>query len=297
MKIVECVPNFSEGRRVEVVKSIAAAVETVPGVRLLDTTMDPDHNRAVLTFVGEPEAVKNAAFAACKRASELIDLTKHAGEHPRVGATDVIPFVPLKGATMEECVALARELAAQIAEKLEIPTYLYEEAAVRPWTKNLAEIRRGGFEGMFEKIQQDRWAPDFGPRKVHPTAGVTVVGARMPLIAFNINLGTSDVTIAKRIAKLIRESSGGLKNVKAIGVMLKAKNLAQVSINMINHRETSLYRVFEMVKIEAARYGVPVVGSEIIGLVPAEALLDAAEYYLKLNEFSHRQVLENRLYE
>lgn len=297
VKLVECVPNFSEGRRPEVVEAIVDEVRKTPGVSLLDYSSDQDHNRSVVTFVGEPEAVKKAAFAACAKAAELIDMNKHQGGHPRIGATDVIPFIPIKEVTMEECAQLAKDLAQEIAEKLGIPTYLYENAATRPERKNLANIRRGQYEGLKDEIEiNPERKPDFGPSRLHPTAGATAVGARMFLIAFNVNLGTSDIEIAKRIAKLVRGSSGGLVNVKAMGVMLEERNIAQVSMNMVNYVETSLYRVFELIKAEAKRYGVPVIGSEIIGLVPTDALVDAAEYYLQLENFSRAQVLESRLF-
>lgn len=296
-KIVECVPNFSEGRRKAVVEGIANEIRKISGVKILDYSMDRDHNRSVITFIGSPEGVKEAAFKAAEKASLLIDLREHEGEHPRVGATDVIPFVPLMGVSMEECVIIARETAKKIADVLSIPTFLYEEAASVPERRNLAHIRRGEFEGMKYKIMEEGWAPDFGPRRVHPTAGATVVGARMPLIAFNVNLGTDDIEIADRIAKTIRESSGGLKSVKAIGVMLKEKNTAQVSMNMVNYKETGLYEVFEMIKREAEKYGVDVIESELIGLMPLEALTDTVKQCLKLNDFSKGRVIENFLYE
>ena len=294
--IVECIPNFSEGRNKEVVEAIANTIRAVEGVRLLDYSSDHSHNRSVFTFIGNPEAIKEAAFAACSKAAELIDMTKHKGEHPRMGATDVIPFVPVKDIGVEECIQLSRELGERIASKLSIPVFLYEDSATRPERKNLANIRKGQFEGMTEKIKDPDWAPDFGKQKNHPTAGVVAVGTRMPLIAYNINLDTSNIKIANKIARLIRESSGGLKNVRAIGVMLEDRNLAQVSINMVNYEKTALYRAFEMVKIEAKRYGVGIVGSEIIGLTPMKALIDVADYYLQLENFdSNKQILENYL--
>jgi glutamate formiminotransferase len=294
--IVECIPNFSEGRRQEIVEAIADTIRAVEGVRLLDYSSDRSHNRSVFTFIGSPEAVKAAAFASCSRATELIDMTKHKGEHPRMGATDVIPFVPIKDIGVEECIELSRELAEKIASKLSIPVYLYEDSATRPERKNLANIRKGQFEGMMEKIKDPEWAPDFGKPEIHPTAGVVAVGTRMPLIAYNINLDTSDIKIADKIARLIRERGGGLQNVRAIGVMLEDRNLAQVSINMVNYEKTALYRAFEMVKMEAKRYGVNIVGSEIVGLTPMKALIDVAEYYLQLENFdSNKQILENYL--
>ncbi len=294
--IVECIPNFSEGCYKEIIEAIADTVRAVEGVRLLDYSGDASHNRSVFTFIGDPESVKEAAFMSCKKASELIDMTQHLGGHPRMGATDVIPLVPVKDITVEECVELSRELGQRIADELCIPVFLYEDSAVKPDRKNLATIRKGQFEGMAEKLRDSDWVPDFGKPEIHPTAGVVAVGARMPLIAFNINLDTSDIHTANKIAKSIRESSGGLKHVKAIGVMLEEQNIAQVSINMTNYKETPLYKVFEMVKIEAKDYGINIVGSEIIGLTPMNALVDIAKYYLQLDDFdTGRQILENYL--
>jgi len=295
-RIVECIPNFSEGRDAEKVKQILEAISSVPGIKLLDHSMNADHNRSVVTFIGEPEKVLEAAFAGCRKAAELINMEQHHGEHPRIGATDVIPFVPIREVTMADCIEMAKKLGERIATELEIPVYLYEEAATRPERKDLAYIRKGQYEALKAEmgVQPER-DPDFGPARMHPTAGATVVGARMPLVAFNINLGTSDINIAKRIAKLIRARDGGYMYVKAMGVNLDERHIAQVSINMINFRKTSLYRVFETVKMEAERYGVPVVGSEIIGLVPMDALIDAAEYYLRIENFDRAQILESRL--
>ncbi|UCD92025.1 MAG: glutamate formimidoyltransferase [Methanobacteriota archaeon] len=296
--IVECVPNFSEGRRKEVVDAIADAARNVQGVRVLDVEMDPSHNRAVLTFVGEPDKVREAAFACASKAAEQIDLNNHTGEHPRVGATDVIPFIPISDVTMHDCVELAKSLGAEIAEKLGIPVYLYEEAATRPERKNLAKVREGQFEGLKEEIKTnpDR-APDFGPSELHPTAGATVVGAREPLIAYNINLGTGDVKIAKAIAKAVRFSSGGLKHVKALGFETDRENVVQVSMNLVNYKETSIFKVFEMVNSEAEKHGASVIGSEIVGLVPENALVDCAEQYLMLEDFEKSQILEYKLRE
>ncbi|KYO65854.1 glutamate formimidoyltransferase [Thermovenabulum gondwanense] len=295
-KIVECIPNFSEGRRKEVIEKIAEEIKKVPKVRLLDYSADQSHNRSVFTFMGEPEAVMEAAFLSAKKAVELIDMTKHKGEHPRMGAVDVIPFVPVKNMTMEECVALSKELGRRIAEELSVPVFLYEASATRPERKNLAEIRKGEFEGMPQKLKDPAWMPDFGKPEIHPTAGVVAVGARMPLIAYNVNLNTSDINIAKNIAKVIRESSGGLKNVKAIGVMLEERQIAQVSMNLTNYEQTAIYRVFELIKMEAKRYGVEIVGSEIVGITPMKALIETAKYYLRLENFNdEKQVLENYL--
>lgn len=291
-KIVECVPNISEGRNTEVIEAVVGEVKKVEGVKLLDVLSNESHNRTVITFIGEPQAVKEAAFALCKKASELIDMEKHKGEHPRIGATDVIPFIPVKDVTMEECVELANELGKQIADDLKIPVYLYEEAARVPERKSLPYIRKGEYEGLKEEITKPERKPDFGPARMHPSAGATVVGARQFLVAFNINLDTSDVKIAKKIANSIREARGGYKYVRALGIMLNERNIAQVSINMINYEGTPLFRVFETVKSEAARYGVNVIGSEIVGLVPMKALIDVADFYLRLENFNIRQVLE-----
>ena len=296
-KLVECVPNFSEGRRPEVIEAITAEVKNIPGVKLLDVKADASHNRVVVTFVGEPQAAKQAAFNACKKAAELIDMEKQRGEHPRIGATDVIPFIPVKNMTMEECVQLADELAQEIAEKLEIPVYLYEEAAKISTRKALPDIRKGQYEGLKTEIGKPERRPDYGPARLHPSAGATVVGARQFLIAYNINLDTSDVQIAKKIANCIREAKGGYRYVRAMGVSVQVggRDVAQVTINMVNYQGTPLFRVFETVKSEAARYGVNVIGSEIIGLTPMQALLDVAEFYLRLDGFDRKQLLEDNL--
>ncbi len=297
MKLVECVPNFSEGRRHEVVREIVAAVAGVPGARLLDYSSDSNHNRSVLTFIGEPGPVKEGAFRAIARAAELIDMEEHKGEHPRIGATDVVPFVPVLGVTMAECVALARELGAEVAERLRIPVYLYEEAATRPERQNLANIRRGEYEALKREIHLPERRPDFGEPVMHPTAGATVIGARHFLIAYNINLGTPDVSIARKIARTVRASSGGLMYVKALGVKLEDRDLAQVSMNLTNFEKTPMHVAFNLVKAEAERYGVTVVGSEVVGLVPLDAVLAAAEHYLRIEGFSRKQVLEARVWE
>jgi glutamate formiminotransferase/formiminotetrahydrofolate cyclodeaminase len=295
-KIVECVPNFSEGRRPEVIQAITNEIKSVPGVLLLDQEMDADHNRAVVTFVGGLDEVKLAAFKAICKATELIDLSKHTGEHPRMGATDVVPFIPISGVTAQDCVVLAEQLAKEVAEKLQIPIYLYENAARRPDRVNLAVVRKGEYEGIKEEIETnpDR-KPDFGPSRMHPTAGATAIGARMPLIAFNVYLGTPYVGIAKKIAKVIRFSGGGLRFCKALGFEIKERGLAQISMNLVNYRKTPIFRVFEMIKAEAERYGVPIISSEIVGLTPQDALLDVADYYLKLENFKKEQVLESKL--
>lgn len=295
-KIVECIPNFSEGRNQETISELVALAKSVPGVTLLDHSSDTSHNRSVFTLVGDLDAVAEAAFLLAKLASEKIDLTKHQGEHPRMGAVDVIPFVPIKDVTVEECIEISKKVGERISKELSIPVFLYEDSASAPSRVNLAAIRKGQFEGMAEKIVQPEWAPDYGERKIHPTAGVVAVGARMPLVAFNVNLNTSDITIANNIAKIIRGSSGGFKYCKGIGVMLEDRNIAQVSMNMVNYEGTPLYRVFELIRIEAARYGVSIIGSEVIGLTPAKALIDCAEYYLQIEKFDYKkQVLENHI--
>ena len=295
-KIVECVPNISEGRNTQVIEQVIDEVRAVKGVTLLDYSSDPSHNRTVITFLGSPEGVEAAAVGVARKAAQLIDLTHHEGEHPRMGAVDVIPFIPIKEVTMEECVALSKRVAKRVWEEAKMPVFLYEESASAPNRVNLAAIRKGQFEGMAQKVKEEEWEPDFGGRTIHPTAGVVAVGARMPLVAFNINLSTSNVEIASKIAKIIRKSSGGLDCVKALGVMLEERNVAQVSINMTNFHKTPLYRVLELVKAEAARYGVHVIGTEIIGLSPMQALIDSAEYYLQIEDFDfNKQVLENHI--
>jgi glutamate formiminotransferase / 5-formyltetrahydrofolate cyclo-ligase len=296
-RIIECVPNVSEGRRPEVVEAIVAAARGVPGVRLLDVQSDRDHNRSVLTLVGDEQGLFAALLAVFEAALGRIDLRTHAGEHPRLGAVDVVPFIPIEGVTMPECVALARRLGEEVANRFSLPVFLYEEAATAPHRHNLEDVRRGEFEGLGARLRDPQWAPDFGPRAPHPSAGAAVIGARMPLIAYNINLGTADVEIAKKIARAIRHSNGGFRYVKSMGVLLEERNLAQVSINMTDYKKTPLFRVFETVVAEAARYGVPVVGSEIVGLVPSEALLEVAEHFLRLEGFGRHQVLENKIRE
>ncbi|MBQ1632250.1 MAG: glutamate formimidoyltransferase [Clostridia bacterium] len=295
-KLMECIPNISEGRRLDLVEEFADIVRAVPGVTLIDYSSDASHNRSVFTFLGDPDQVMEAAFRFAKHAVEKIDLRVHEGEHPRMGAVDVIPFVPIRDMDMAECVERSKVLGERIANELELPVFLYEESASAPHRKNLAAIRKGQFEGMAEKVLEDQWHPDFGGNRIHPSAGVVAVGARQPLIAFNINLDTSDVSIAKKIAKIIREKDGGFRAVKALGVMLEERNIAQVSINMCDYKQTPLYRVLEFVRFEAARYGVHVVGTEIIGLAPMMAFVDAADYYLQIEKFdAAKQVLECHL--
>ena len=295
-QLIECVPNFSEGRDAAKVDALVAAMAAVDGVAVLDREMDADHNRCVITLAGEPDAVAEAALRGVGRALELIDLTRHTGAHPRVGATDVVPFIPVDGVTIDDCVALARRVGREIWERYRIPVYYYEAAAQRPQCANLENVRKGQFEGLREEAPRNpERAPDVGGPGLHPTAGATVVGARKFLIAYNINLNTPDIGIANKIAKAIRFSSGGLRYAKAMGVDLRARGLAQVSINMTDYEQTPLHRVFEMVEREAKRYGVMPVGSEIVGLVPQKALDMAADFYLQLENFSAAQVLENRL--
>ncbi len=296
-QILECVPNFSEGRDPARIEAIVQPFRGREGVKLLDTQRDEDHNRLVVTVVGEPKALKAAVLEAMAAAVAVIDLRQHRGQHPRMGVVDVVPFIPVRHVTMAEAVELSRQVAAAAAETLNLPIFLYEESASAPHRRNLAEIRKGQFEGMPEKLRQPEWAPDFGPAEVHPSAGVTAVGARMALVAYNVNLGTTHLEIANDIARKLRHSSGGLRYCKAIGIALTERGSVQVSMNMTDFTRTALYRAFELVRIEARRWGVPVVGSEIVGLVPMAALIDTAAYYLQLENFNPEQVLESRIYE
>ena len=295
MPTIECIPNVSEGRRPEVVERMADAIRAVAGVRLLDYSSDASHNRSVFTIAGDAEPLRHAVLALFEHATAAIDLRTHRGEHPRLGAVDVVPFVPIEGVTMAQCVALAKQVGAEVAERFGIPIYLYEEASGNPLRRNLEDIRRGEFEGLVQKLSSPGWAPDFGPAQPHASAGASVIGARMPLIAYNINLDTDRLDVAKKIAAAIRHSSGGLRYVKAMGVKVEDRNLAQVSMNLTNYQRTPIFRVFEMVKREAERYGVSVLESEVVGLVPSAALVSAAEYYLRLERFTDNQVLENKL--
>jgi glutamate formiminotransferase / 5-formyltetrahydrofolate cyclo-ligase len=297
MKVIECVPNISEGRRPEVFESLRQSVRSVTGVRLLDASSDPAHNRSVFTMAGEASPLKAAVLALVATALEYIDLRTQTGEHPRLGAVDVVPFVPIEGVTMTECVGLAKDTAAEVATRFQIPVFLYEDAASSPARRNLEDIRRGEFEGLAAKMASPEWAPDFGPSRPHPSAGAIVMGARMPLIAFNINLATDRLDVAQKIASAIRHSSGGFRFVKAMGVALDDRGIVQVSINLTNYEKTPMYRVFDAVRREAERYGVAVLESEIIGLTPQIALVSAAEHYLQLARFTSNQILENRLRE
>lgn len=295
MAIIECIPNVSEGRRKDVIDGIASAIRAVPGARLLDYSSDPSHNRSVFTLAGDAAAVEAGVLAIYERAIAAVDLRTHRGEHPRLGAVDVVPFVPIEGVTMADCVALANKVGAAVAERFGIPVYLYEEASKDPARHNLEDIRRGEFEGLAEKMRNSAWKPDFGPSAPHATAGASVIGARMALIAYNINLDTDRIDVAKKIAAAVRHSSGGFRFVKAAGFALDTRGLVQVSMNLTNYEKTPIFRVFETVKREAARYGVSILESEIVGLVPSAALLASAEYYLQIAGFNNNQVLEARL--
>lgn len=295
-KIIECVPNFSEGRDVSKIEAIIAAMREVPGVAILDRESDADHNRSVVTLAGEPEAVAEAALRGVGKAQELIDLTKHSGAHPRIGATDVVPFIPVEGIELEDCVALARRVGREIWDRYHIPVYFYEAAALNPDRQNLENIRKGQFEGLRDEVQKNpSRKPDIGEQQLHPTAGATVVGARKFLIAYNVNLNTADIKIANKIARAIRYSTGGLRYVKSMGVDLHSRGIAQVSINLTDYEQTPMHRVFEMVRREAERYGCQIVGSEIVGLVPKKALEMAADFFLQLEDFRPEMVFENRL--
>lgn len=294
-KLVECIPNFSEARRPEVVEKIITAIQSVAGITILDRHSDMDHNRTVVTYIGEPQAVEEAAYQAISTAAELIDLEVHRGEHPRIGATDVVPFVPISDVTLAECVEMARRLGKRVGSELGIPVYLYEEAATLPERQNLENIRLGQYEGLKSEIGTNpaRY-PDFGPPKLKG-AGATVIGARQPLLAFNVYLNTDDVTIAQRIAKTVRNSSGGFRYVKAMGVLVNRK--AQVSMNLTNFHQSSIATVVETVRNEAKRYGTSILSTELVGLTPEEALVDAAVWYLHLDQFDREQILERKLYE
>jgi glutamate formiminotransferase len=295
MPIIECVPNISEGKTVELVRQIADSLRAIPGVRVLDVQSDAAHHRSVLTLAGDRGALKQSVLLLYELSIAAIDLNTHRGEHPRLGAVDVCPFIPIEGVTMSQCVELAREVAEEVASRFRLPVFLYEEAATTPGRRNLEDIRRGEFEGLAAKMQLPEWAPDFGPNQPHPSAGATVIGARMPLIAYNINLASNRLDVAKKIASAIRFSSGGFRFVKAMGVELKDRGIVQVSMNLTNYEKTPIFRVFEVVKREAARHGVGILDSEIVGLVPSAALFQTAEFYLQLQGFSGQQVLEHKL--
>ncbi len=296
-KLVECVPNFSEGRNPEKIEQIVTPFRGKETVKLLDYQRDEDHNRMVVTVVGEPDDLKEAVIEAMGAAIDVIDMRRHQGQHPRMGAIDVVPFIPIKNMPMAETIALSKDVARLASEKYDLPVFLYEASASHPERENLANIRKGEFEGLVEKLKRPQWRPDFGPAQIHPTAGVTAIGARMPLVAYNVNLNTDNLEIASQIAKKVRHIGGGLRYCKAIGVDLKDRGIVQVSMNMTDYTRTALYRVFELIRIEAKRYGISIVGSEIVGLVPMQALIDSAAYYLRVENFSMEQVLEARLME
>ncbi len=295
MAVIECVPNVSEGRRLDVIERMTVALKAVPGLRVLDVQSDASHNRSVFTLAGDAAALSAGIPVLFERAVADIDLRTHKGEHPRLGAVDVVPFIPIDGVTMEACVKLAKSIAGEVASRFQLPIYLYEDAANNAARKNLEDIRRGEFEGLAAKMAKPDWAPDFGPASPHPSAGASVIGARMPLIAYNINLNTNRLDVAKKIASAIRMSGGGLRYVKAMGIPLDDRGIVQVSMNLTNYEKTPIFRVFDLVKREAERYGVSVLESEIVGLVPAAALRQSVEYYLQLEGFSADQVLENKL--
>jgi glutamate formiminotransferase len=294
-KIIECVPNFSEGRDRQKVDRITSPFRDRQDVHLLDVQTDADHNRMVVTLIGSPEAVKSAVLDAMEQAISLIDMRQHRGQHPRMGAVDVVPLIPIRDVAMEEAVALSRVLGREAADRFDLPVFLYERSATADHRTNLAAVRKGQFEQMAEKMKDPQWQPDFGPARVHPTAGVTAVGARPALVAFNVNLGTGDIAVADAIAKKVRFVGGGLRHCKAMGVSLEDRGIVQVSMNMTDYTRTALYQAVEMIRAEARRYGVPVVGSEIVGLVPMQALIDCAAYYLGLENFDMKQVLETHL--
>ena len=297
MKIVQCVPNFSEGKDKAKIEEIVSVLKNKKDLKLISYEPDSSYNRTVVTLIGEPNSIIDAVVEMVGKTTELIDLNSHKGEHSRMGATDVIPFIPIKGITMEECIALAKDCAKKINEKYNIPIFLYEEAATSVKRVNLANIRKGQFEKMKEKIKDEDWYPDYGKPEIHPTAGVTAVGARLPLVAYNINLDTDNVEIASKIAKAIRHSSGGFRYIKAGPAEIKEKGIVQVTMNITNYKKTPIYRVFETVKMEAKRFGVNVTGSEVIGLVPMEALVESMEYYLGLEDFNMGKVLETNLFD
>lgn len=295
MSVIECVPNISEGRRLDVIERIAAALRQVPGLNVLDVQSDAAHNRSVFTLTGDAAALRAGIPVLFEESLKAIDLRTHKGEHPRMGAVDVVPFIPIDGVTMKECVELAKAVADDVATRFALPMFLYEEASSNPARKNLEDIRRGEYEGLAAKISQPGWTPDYGPAQPHASGGATAIGARMPLIAYNINLNTNRLEVAKKIATAIRMSSGGLRYVKAMGIALEDRGIVQVSMNLTNYEKTPIFRVFDLVKREAERYGVMVLESEIVGLVPAAALRQCVEYYLQLEGFSAAQVLENKL--
>lgn len=296
-KLIETVPNFSEGKKTDTIERILACFQETEDVKLLDIHRDKDHNRLVVTAVGSPQGIKQAVLAAVRVAIERIDMRLHKGEHPRMGAVDVIPFIPIKNVSMEEAIDLSREVGKEIWETCHLPVFLYEESAGSPARKNLANIRRGEFEGMPEKLLEAEWQPDFGKNTIHETAGVTAVGARMPLVAYNVNLSTGNIEIARAIAKAVRHVNGGLRYCKAIPIELKERGIVQVSMNMTDYTQTALYRALEFVRFEARRYGVEIIGTEVVGLVPLAAIVDSAVYYMGLEDFQINKILEVKMME
>ncbi|MBG9986524.1 glutamate formimidoyltransferase [Facklamia sp. DSM 111018] len=297
-QLIQTIPNFSEGKNPAFIEGLEKIAKEVPEIMILDVSSDVNHHRSSIAVLGGAKAIQEVCFQLVKYASQNIDMNQHQGEHPRMGATDVIPLIPVKNISLDECVVISQKIANRISEELGIPTYLYEASAKCQERRNLSNIRKGEFEGMQKKIQEEKWHPDFGPVKIHPTAGVTAVGARKPLVAFNVNLATDNLDIAKKIAKAIRSSSGGFRYCKAIGVNLPDKGIVQVSMDLVDYTQTPIHRVFETIKMEASRYGVQVLGSEVYGMIPAQALMDVAEHYLQLEGFeSAQQVTEQRLIE
>ena len=294
-KIIECIPNFSEGRDPVIIDKIIDTLRGKEGIKLLDYSSDKDHNRTVVTFVGSPEKVYEGILNMADKVYEYIDMRKHNGGHPRMGALDVVPFVPVSEVTIQECIELSKRVGEEIGKKYSVPVYLYEDSATTEERRNLADIRKGQYEGFFEKIKEEKWKPDYGPDEMNAKLGCTAIGARVPLVAFNINLDTNNIDIAQNIAKVVRNIGGGLKFVKAMGVALQERDIVQVSMNLVNYEKTSVYRAFEMVKMEARRYGVNVISSEVIGLIPMTALVQSAEYYLQIENFSMDQILEKRI--
>lgn len=293
--LIQSVPNFSEGRDLKKLEQIVDAFRAVPGVKLLDYSTDQEFNRCVVTVVGQPEPLQRAMVDAIGRAVKLIDMTVHVGQHPRVGAVDVIPFIPVRNCTIEDADQLAKAVAREAAQKYNLPCFLYEKSATAAYRVDVADVRRGQFEGLAKKMQDPMWKPDFGPHCPHPTAGAAIIGARMPLICFNVDLDTPNVELAKKIALRVRSMTGGLRYVKAMGIAHEEQNLAQVTMNLTDYTSSAMYTVFELIKIEARRYGVNVLGSEIVGIVPVQALIDSAEYYLQLSPLSADQILENMI--
>ena len=298
MQLVECVPNFSEGRNKETVDKIVSAIRSIEGVKILDQEMDPDHNRSVVSFIGPPDAARKAAFEGIKKAAELIDMTKHHGEHPRFGASDVIPFIPISDVSMKDCVEISRKLGDQVGKDLNIPVYMYGNSALLEARRNLEDIRNKNFqyEELSKSIGDDKWKPDYGPSLVG-RAGASIIGSREALIAYNVNLNTTNLETGKKIARALRAKDGGLTFVKSLAFFIKEKNMVQISMNLTNFSKTPVYRAFELVRVEALRYGITIAESEVVGLIPMEAIVEASRYYLQLNSFKSDQILEVRMME